>query len=339
MNISEILDGFRLLSNSEKEAVIEKLNILWGSSEGQLKQVLDEVVSSSHKNMACPHCQSEKTQKRGKSGTIQKFSCKACGKFYRLTSGTALYYIKKKDSWHGYLKLMEEGASIRRAAKELGISMQTSFDWRHKILSSLQGALPTKVGGIVECDELQIAYSEKGVKQTERKPRKRGNDSTKKETDKVLVVTAVSRGKESVASIVKGKKLSKLGASKALAGKLDPETVMITDECSSYKTVAMEQPTITHKTINSKNNRTQKPLENIHLQTVNNQHKQIREFLQPFNGVATKYLANYINWLLYKQLNKNRIDKIKIAMFHTLLQVNALEFFSKIINSETLIRT
>ncbi len=33
-----------------------------------------------------------------------------------------------------------------------------------------------------------------------------------------------------------------------------------------------------------------------HIQTVNNRHQQFKAFLQPFQGVATKYLDSYLRW-------------------------------------------
>ncbi|MBS1739192.1 MAG: hypothetical protein JST88_01495, partial [Bacteroidetes bacterium] len=59
-----------------------------------------------------------------------------------------------------------------------------------------------------------------------------------------------------------------------------------------------------------KKNRSEKPIGKIHLQTVNNQHKQIRDFLAPFNGVATKYLPNYLNWFAYRQAHQDNRTKI-----------------------------
>ena len=34
----------------------------------------------------------------------------------------------------------------------------------------------------------------------------------------------------------------------------------------------------------------------IHLQNVNSLHRQVKRFLHPFNGVATKYLDNYMTY-------------------------------------------
>jgi transposase-like protein len=51
---------------------------------------------------------------------------------------------------------MEQGMPIKKIAKALKMSIQTSFDWRHKILSSLEQFAPTELSSAVECDELEL---------------------------------------------------------------------------------------------------------------------------------------------------------------------------------------
>jgi transposase-like protein len=68
-----------------------------------------------------------------------------CKKWYSETTGTPLYDIKLKSKWQSYLRCMEQGMPIKKIARELEISIQTSFDWRHKILSSLQQFVPKQL--------------------------------------------------------------------------------------------------------------------------------------------------------------------------------------------------
>ncbi len=42
-----------------------------------------------------------------------------------------------------------------KMAKEIGISIQTSFDWRHKTLRVLVSHKPEKLGALIECDEME----------------------------------------------------------------------------------------------------------------------------------------------------------------------------------------
>ncbi len=323
----------------EKERTLSVLEAEWEGRQGLITELSLSLEEGRKGTLTCPHCKSDKTIRRGKSKGVEKFTCKSCLKHFHGSYGTALFRIRRKDKWQGYLRLMEQGYSIKHAAKELGISIQTSFDWRHKILAALQSTLPVKVGGIVECDEFQLTESSKGARKLDRKPRKRGTDGHKHNSGKVSIVTAVSRTQGSIAVVVDAKKIDGKEAQKALEGRLQDGTVLITDENTAYNEVKRKQLSITHKKINSKENRTERPKDKIHLQTVNNQHKQIRDFLVPFNGVATKYLPNYLNWFIYRQAQSENRGKVKDMLLTTLSAATALVWLLKIMQEEILIRT
>ncbi len=86
---------------------------------------------------------------------------------------------------------------IKKIAKELDICIQTSFDWRHKILSFLSQFTPTTLSGEVEFDELELVLSLKGTKNIGQKPRKRRTDFKRNQGKDIVttvqVVIAVER--------------------------------------------------------------------------------------------------------------------------------------------------
>jgi hypothetical protein len=47
-----------------------------------------------------------------------------------------------------------------------------------------------------------------------------------------------------------------------------------------------------------------------HVQNVNNMDKRLRAFMQPFNGVATKYLQNYLHWFLVLEKIKHSTKRM-----------------------------
>ena len=270
--------------------------------QGKVLQEASEEVSINRIKKPCPHCLSKKVYKRGKQKGVQMYKCNDCNKWYSETTGTPLYDIKLKSKWQAYLNCMEQRMPIKKIAKELGISIQTSFDWRDKILSSLEQFVPVELSLEVECDELELALSNKGSKSLERKPRKRGSDfKPNQDTDEITtvqVVTAVQRNGDKYLKAVASKRLSKEQITKALEGKLAENTVLITDKHPSYKAFAKDNPTIKHKALLAKDH-VDKNDKTIHLQRVNNVHSQLRTFLRPFNGVSSKYLQNYLNWYAY----------------------------------------
>ena len=106
-----------------------------------------------------------------------------------------------------------------------------------------------------------------------------------------------------------------------------------------FRLVKRKNQSIIHVKINSKKNQTEKPKNKMHLQTVNNQHKQIRDFMGPFNGVATKYLPNYLNWFNYRQSQKENKEKVKSMMATCLSATAVLPFLIELTKNAILIGT
>lgn len=74
-------------------------------------------------------------------------------------------YNSKKDvkQWIRYAKCMINGYSIRRYAKEVRISIPTSFYWRHKILDAIITFMGIgNIGGVIEVGEAFFRKSFKG---------------------------------------------------------------------------------------------------------------------------------------------------------------------------------
>ena len=53
----------------------------------------------------------------------------------------------------------------------------------------------------------------------------------------------------------------------------------------------------------------------FHIQNVNSYHSRVKTWLRRFNGVATKYLSNYLGW--YRWLDKNTNEPTPQAWFLT----------------------
>lgn len=337
----EIKFLFEELPISVQNELLEDL-LMKQELKGKVLQEAEQSVVKKRNKKPCPHCSSTKVYKRGKQKGVQMYRCNACNKWYSETTGTALYDIKLKSKWQSYLNCMEKGMSIKKIAKELHISIQTSFDWRHKILASLSGYVPEQLSTEVECDELELALSNKGSKSLKRKPRKRGTDFKRNqnsdEVTTVQVVTAVQRNGDKYLKAVASKRLSKEEIAKVFDGKLADNTTLITDKHSSYKAFAKSKPTIKHKTLLAKDH-VDKIDSSIHLQKVNNVHSQLRTFLRPFNGVSSKYLQNYLNWYAYLDKIKNSKTTLKQWFVSMLLTDQAYYLFQLFKQNTVLIRT
>ena len=303
MNSQAIKEQFYELSEEEQEKILEEL-----MQEKELKGSVQERAENELKKMRakkpCPHCGSVSVNKRGSQRGAQMYACKSCKKWYSDTTGTPLYNIQLREKWQSYIKCMEAGMPIKKIASELGISIQTSFNWRHKILTALSLFLPETLSGEIECDELELAINEKGSHSLSREARKRGSDANRNKSDDgkttvVQVVTAVSRADKSVFfRVVESKRIKGDDIDKALGDRLESGDTLITDKQSAYRTFSKKRPDLCHKTLRS-SDRVDKKYKSIHLQNVNNTHSRFRKFLTPFNGVSSKYLQNYLNWFAY----------------------------------------
>ena len=103
--------------------------------------------------VCCPHCDSKLFIKNGKQGATHK--CKACCRVFSSKTGTSLHRLQKPDKFKFYKSLMLESYyPIKQIAKKVGISIQTAFDWRHKILSGTAGSDDKTFEGIAEIDDI-----------------------------------------------------------------------------------------------------------------------------------------------------------------------------------------
>jgi hypothetical protein len=90
---------------------------------------------------------------------------------------------------------------------------------------------------------------------------------------------------------------------------LDNEIVLCTDSATNYKTFAKKKG-ILHEVINSnKGEHVKKGV--YHIQHVNSYHQRLKKWMERFNGVATKYMDNYLIWFRFLELQKNVNKKIQ----------------------------
>lgn len=306
----EIVAHFKSLSAVAQSEILQSLRVEF---EGKGK-LLDVARSENMTKKACPRCGNSRVHKRGKQSGVQMYKCVGCTKWFSSTTGTPLWDIKRKDKWQSYLNCMQQNMPIKKIAKEIGISIQTSFDWRHKILSVLNKDVPVKLSGRVECDELELPLSNKGERNLTRKARKRSSDfirNTKtKKTTTVQVVSAIDEKNQTYFRAIETKRITAKQLNQTLGKKLDKKVMLITDKHPSYRPFVKSKPTIKHKTIKS-NEHTNKEDKKVNLQKINNQHKQLRQFLGKFNGVSSKYLQNYLNWFAYGKKMENFANHTK----------------------------
>ena len=111
------------------------------------------------KAFSCPHCKDQRIRANGKLKGVQRYLCNGCGKNFSETTGKFWFALKKKDKINKYLYCLLSGYSIRKSARETGISIQTSFDWRHKLLTSFSSVSVSEFEAIVETGQKHYKLS------------------------------------------------------------------------------------------------------------------------------------------------------------------------------------
>lgn len=333
-SISEIKTALQTLPVLVRRKLLDD-QLLELELEGLILEEAQQEVNQKRKKKPCPYCSGTSVYRRGKQNNVQMYRCNDCNKWYSETTGTALYGIKLKEKWQSYIRCMEKGMSLKKISKEIGISIQTSFDWRHKILSSLVQFEPEQLTNEVECDELELSISHKGNRNLERTARKRSTDFKRNlgegQVTTVQVVTAVQRDGALYLKAVESKRLTKQEIAKVLDGKLAEDAILITDKHPSYLSYAKDHPEMKHKRLLAKDH-VDKNDKSIHLQKVNNTHARLRKFLASYNGVSSKYLQNYLNWFAYTDHIKNSKTTLKqwfLAMLLTDQAYNIFELFKQ----------
>ena len=209
---------------------------------------------------------------------------------------------------------MMNGFTVRKSAEICGISKDTAFIWRHKILDALQNmAASVNLDGIIEANETFFAISFKGdhKKSTTftmpRKAHKRGKQTHLRglSHEKVCVPCAVNRNGLSIAKITN---LGRVGAKdihNAFDNRIESNSILCTDTITCYNDLAKTEKLelIQLKTGKSK-------LVIYHIQHINSYHSMLKNFMIRFHGVATKYLNNYLIWHNFLNYAKERATNI-----------------------------
>jgi transposase-like protein len=274
---------------------------------------LDKVRSKINENqkVLCPHCHTDDIYGHGLYKGRKRYKCKQCSKTFNDFTGTAISGIKKVDKFQEYIELTLDSISIRKAAKELQISTNTIFDWRHKILAALSTANGHSFTGIVECDDKQFNINEKGSRKLDRQAYKRPSDRRTKRgvsNDKLSVMVATDRRGNPLMKIAKMGRIDADSVEKTMGSFISNDNVLCSDSHPSIILWANNKELEHHTFVASRQHVKSKC---YHVQHVNSLDNRYERWIKPFYGVATKYLSQYLNWFVFLQKIKKSSEPIK----------------------------
>lgn len=265
-----------------------------------------------NEGIGCVHCGSVKVKRNGKYRNRQRYLCRDCGKSFNDLTNTPISGTRYLGKWSTFFQLMVEGYTLPKISERLNIHLSTSFYWRHKVLFALRSLGFQTLKGIVESDETFFKESLKGREVVDRKPKKRGGRDKKRGISnlKIAVVVAQDRNGQVIAQKAGTGRVRAEEIDAVIGDFIDPSSLLCTDTATNYKKFALMKE-LKHETINlSKEGYVKKGI--YHLQHVNNYHKRLKDWMKRFQGVATKYLDNYLYWFNFLQQNKKMATKERI---------------------------
>jgi transposase-like protein len=290
-DIKRLAEAISRLSAAELTAIKKALAKRERSVEAQIVEAeMAEAVK------ACPHCGGKNLKSAGSKGGRKRFKCKACGKTFNGFTGTPLSGLHNPDKFLANAKCMVKGLTVRQTAAAVGLDKDTAFRWRHRFLESLRDEQPGTLKGVVEADETFFLESFKGQRGgLPRKAKKRGTPAVKRGLSKEQIPVLVARdraGSSTLSAVLPSRKGKDIA--EALAPKLDRDTVLITDGATAYRAVAKVREGVEIRSVPA-NPKRKSPGPN-HINNVNAYDRRLKEWMDRFHGVATRYLGNYLGW-------------------------------------------
>lgn len=229
--------------------------------------------------LTCPKCTSNSFRKHGRCLGIQRYRCNKCGRCFKETINTPLHGIHNKQKMICYAATLPSQLSIRKTASAIGISVSTSFSWRHKILSSFIPFKNIASNSPAGISQITVPYSYKGRRTIPEKPAS---------TSQALLV-ADARG-ISCLHLLPAKSTSSKTA-KLLTSCIKLDTAIA---CKPAKLLAHAARRIGNKTVQ---HQALKKKLIVKTQMVL---AELEQWMERFRGVATKYLQQYWNWFRAK---------------------------------------
>lgn len=323
-SVESVIKDIKTLGSTGQEEVLNYLEevIVLGSF---VTEVTDEVKENRFsRGKVCPHCHHGEVSRNGKFNGKQRYICKSCRRTFNDFTFSPRYNSKKDTrKWVLYAKCMINGYSIRKCAEIVGISVPTSFYWRHKIIDAIKTFMGIgSVGGVVEVDETFFRESFKGNHKKSknftmpRKARKRGSKGSKSSkgqkrkrgisNEQVCVLCAMDRVGNIMTELICKGRMKHTDVERFFRDRIDGDAIFCTDSHKSYIKFAQNTG------VELKQIKRGRHKEGVyHIQHINSYHSKLKKWMDRFNGVATKYLSNYMYWFKWLQYFDTEKDIIK----------------------------
>jgi ISXO2-like transposase domain len=221
--------------------------------------------------------------------------------------------------------MMNEGAiPLKKMCKRVGVSIQTAFDWRHKVINSLSNSeLPFL--NETELDDIWLNYSQKGRRGL-KYSRERGGLKKSGDNNFVVKVLTACNKTQTVMKVARIGRITKSDIERNLGTQINQQTKLVSDSHPSIIGFAKDNK-IPHVCFKAKDH-VARTGENV--QFLNSLASRFDTMLnRVFKGVSTKYLQGYSNWFAFAETNKER-NLNKITTSRILKDTQGWDRFSNI---------
>lgn len=244
----------------------------------------------------CPRCGSGRTEGWGRERNgLKRCRCLDCKRTFNPLTGTPLAGLRKKECWLKYAGALNESLPVRKAAKMCKVSKNTAFKWRHRFLKAQNKSKDQSLAGIAEVDEIFLLESFKGRRKLPRAARKRGGVAEKPglSAEQIPILIARDRAGAHIDGVLPDR--SEAAVRPVLGGKVSKDDTLLCMDGDKALIAFAEAEDIEYELIiASKGEHVHEKV--LHIQNVNAYGSRFKQWLNRFNGVATKYLQSYLGW-------------------------------------------
>lgn len=240
---------------------------------------------------ACPACGGGSPFRDGRTaGGVQRWRCRACGTRFTSLTGTVLEGSKSDmATWCRFIGLMRFNVPLDAIAEELGVTHQTAWEWRHRVLAAVDGyqhrlVLRDRVWideTYINDTDLHLGYGA---------ARKRGLSR-----QKVCIAVAIDVHKNMLAVACGHGKPSSRRVLEALGGHIAEGSLVVHDRERAHGALIRESGCAdeAHRADPSD------PVYIERMAMVNNLCSWLKRYLWRFTGMSMGNLQPYLNWFVY----------------------------------------
>jgi transposase-like protein len=255
-------------------------------------------VDRSQERPSCPRCRDPRVVRWGRYGNGRRYRCVGCGRTFSPNTGTPLAYLKKAHLWDLFCECMRDSSTVREAADRLGVDKDTAFRWRHRFLDAVRAGTcgvpggPQRwaepLAGRIFVAESWFMFSEKGKRPLDRPARRHAWVTNWLSAPRAWVVLMADD---------QGRALGQLaGLHRPMVD--DYERVVATAVAHGRSVLVSRDGPYAQLP------RAARQLGIRHERCVvwdagaraQAYRRRLKSWLQPFFGVATRYLPNYLAW-------------------------------------------